>query len=295
MSERFKTLLQREWIQHHRGWLVVTTLPPLIALVLLLMPFSTVDVGPMPALGVFLFATVAVTTVVVGIAGAAAVFLAPGVARRDYQDRSIEFWLSLPTGHGASIAATLLMHLLFVPLLALAIGAIASQVIALVVVARVFGASSWAHLPWNSLFMADLAGLARAALGIVLATFWVSPIVLALMAASAWLQRWGVAVLALTVSVGHGLLRWLYGITIIDDVLQGLVKNAGRALIHHVDNRSGPVDDAEVLSWIVGIPNWLFHDGLAAIGDLFRPLAIVALAISAGCFALLVLRRRRSG
>jgi hypothetical protein len=295
MSTRFKTLLLREWIQHHRGWLIAMFAPPLFALVMLMMPFATVDVGPLPALGVFLFATVAVTTVVLGVAVVSVLFQAPGLARRDRQDRSIEFWLSLPTGHSASIGATLLMHFLFVPLLALGIGAVASQLIALATVARVFGVGAWGQMPWGALALADLAGLLRGALGVVLASFWLAPIVLLTMAASAWLKRWGVPVLAMVLFFGHLLLSRLYGVTTINDTFQGFLNNAGRAMIHHAENRNGPVDTAEVMGWIEGIPSWLLHDALAAIGDLAQPLAVVALVISGACFWLLVLRRQRSG
>jgi hypothetical protein len=295
MSLRFKTLLLREWIQHHRGWLAVTMAPPAIVLILLMLPFTTVDLGPSPALAAFLAATVGVTTVVIGIAAVVVLFQASGLARRDRQDRSIEFWLSLPIGHSASIASTLLMHFLFVPLLALGIGAIASQVIGLAVLARVFGVATWFQLPWGALAAADLAGLLRAVLGIVLACFWLLPMILLTMAASAWLKRWGLPVLALVLVLGHVALAHLYGITTINDVFNGFLRNAGTAVIHRLDMRNGPVDNAEVLGWIAGIPNWLLHDGLAAIADLAQPLALVAAAISAGCFWLLVLRRQRSG
>jgi hypothetical protein len=295
MSTRFQTLLLREWIQHHRGWLILTLAPPLVALILLLLPFSTVDVGPMPALGVFVFATVAVTTVVLGIAVTSVLLQTPGLARRDRQDRSIEFWLSLPTGHGASIGATLLMHLLFVPLLALAIGALLSQPIGLTVLARAFGATSWFQLPWRTLVAADMAALLRAVLGVVLACFWILPLVMLTMAASAWLKRWGVPVLALALVLGHALLAHFYGITVVDDTVHGFLQNALRAVIHDLDNRNGPIDNAEVMRWLVGMPSWLFRDGLAAIADLAQPLTLVAAAISAACFWLLVLRRQRNG
>jgi ABC-2 type transport system permease protein len=42
-------------------------------------------------------------------------FIALGSPRRDHGDRSIEFWLSLPSGHGESLAAPMLVHLLLVP------------------------------------------------------------------------------------------------------------------------------------------------------------------------------------
>ena len=78
-------------------------------------------------------------------------FQTPGLARRDRQDRSIEFWLSLPTSHTASVAAPVLMHLVVVPLLALLIGAAFSYAIGLALIWKVFGAAQALALPWGEL------------------------------------------------------------------------------------------------------------------------------------------------
>jgi hypothetical protein len=44
-----------------------------------------------------------------------------GLARRDHGDRSNEFfWMSLPVGHGTSLAVPLAVHLLLVPAAVLA-------------------------------------------------------------------------------------------------------------------------------------------------------------------------------
>ena len=42
-------------------------------------------------------------------------------------------------------------------------------------------------------------------------------------------------------------------------------------------------------------PRWFAGDAAAALRELGQPLALFALAASAACFALLVLRRSRSG
>ena len=67
---RFKTLLQREWMQHHRGWLALMLVPPLI--LLLVVPFGTVDfgpdeLGPLPAVGMMLATMFGVPALVLGI------------------------------------------------------------------------------------------------------------------------------------------------------------------------------------------------------------------------------------
>jgi hypothetical protein len=139
-----------------------------------------------------------------------------------------------------------------------------------------------------------MTGLARALLGLLLACAWVMPLLLAVMAASAWLKRWGTPVLALTLSIGHKLLATLYGVTAIGDTVVGLLINARRAMVHGTP--PSPKGGAEVAqAWLSDAPNWFFSDGLMALRDLGQPLFLFAIAASAGCFALLVLRRSRNG
>ena len=294
---RFNTLLLREWMQHHRGWLALMLMPPLLAL--LVLPFGSVEIGagelgPVPALSLMLVAMLAVPAVVLGITVVALLFQTPGLARRDRQDRSIEFWLSLPTSHTASVAAPVLMHLVLVPLLALLIGAAFSYLIGALLVWKGFGAAAALGLPWATLLGVGLAGLARGLLGVGLACFWLMPVLLATMAASAWLKRWGTPVLALALAIGHKLLATLYGITIVGDTLAGLAQNARASLAHgRPPSPSGGADMAQ--AWLSNAPRWLFDDALMALRDLGQPLFLFALAASAVCFALLVLRRRRNG
>ena len=290
---RFNTLLLREWMQHHRGWLALMLVPPL--LMLLVLPFGSVEFGagelaPLPALGLMLAAMVVVPAVVLGITVVALLIQTPGLARRDRQDRSIEFWLSLPTSHTASVAAPVLMHLVLVPLMALVIGAAFSYAIGAMLVWKGFGAAATLGLPWGPLSGVGLAGLARALLGVLLACFWLMPLLLATMAASAWLKRWGTPVLVLALAFGHKLL----GIPVIGDTLAGLLTNARSALAHGRPPR--PTGGAEMAqAWLRDAPRWLFDDALMALRDLGQPLFLFALAASAACFALLVLRRRRNG
>ena len=294
---RFNTLLLREWMQHHRGWLALMLVPPL--LMLLVLPFGSVEINagelaPLPALGLMLAAMVVVPAVVLGITVVALLIQTPGLARRDRQDRSIEFWLSLPTSHTASVAAPVLMHLVLVPLLALVIGAAFSYAIGALLVWKGFGATATLGLPWGSLAGVGLAGLARALLGVLLACFWLMPLLLATMAASAWLKRWGMPVLALALAIGHKLLASLYGITVIGDTLSALMTNARAALAHgRPPNPTGGAEMAQ--AWLSDAPRWLFDDALLALRDLGQPLFLFALAASAAGFALLVLRRRRNG
>lgn len=293
---RFNTLLLREWMQHHRGWLVLMLVLPII--VLAVVPFGSVEIGagemgPMPSLALMLMAMAATPAIVLGITALSLAFQAPGLARRDRQDRSIEFWLSLPTSHSASVGATVLMHFVLVPLLALAIGAAFGWAIGFALVWKGLGAGAAFALPWGPLAIVGIAGLLRAALGVVLACAWLMPLVLLTMAASAWFKRWGVPLLGIGLGVGHRLLSSLYGIPAIGDTFTGLLLNARGAMIHELPQRThGTAPTLEALSQA---PGWLLSDGITALRDLGQPLFLFALAASAACFALLVLRRRRNG
>lgn len=301
---RFATLLQREWLQHRIGWMVITAAPVAIALLLLLVGQVQVSVddadvtvrfGQVPAA---VLATGAILgTGVLGflLAWASALMQTPGLARRDRQDRSIEFWLSLPIGHAESLAAPLLAHLLLFPLAALGIGLLAGHAVSLLLVARFLGAGEWLSLPWGAIVLAALATLARVTLGLLLATLWLSPLVLLVMAASAWLKRWGLPALGVGLLLLAGITDRAFGTPVVNDIGRELLARAGRSFI----SGSSPgglrftqgSDPAQVLQ---AFPAWALQDGWHAIQALASPLLPLALAVSAGCFALLVLRRRRA-
>lgn len=197
-SARFLTLLRREWLQHKAGWLVIVAVPPLIGLLLLLVGQVTIDIDDEDRTFVFdrvpALALAAATMLGSGVltfllAWAATLIVAPTVVRRDVQDRSIEFWLSLPTGHAASVTAPLLAHLVLFPLAALLVGMAVGIPLSLAVVARFIGLAEWLTLPWDSLAAVWLAVTLRMALALVLATLWLSPLILLVEAASAWLKR----------------------------------------------------------------------------------------------------------
>ena len=109
-TTRFKTLMQREWMQHRLGWLIVMAIMPL--LILGALPFNGSVKLPEqtpPATAIALLAVAGGIVTVWGLSWAVAMFQLPGLARRDQQDRSIEFWMSLPASHSESVAAALLM------------------------------------------------------------------------------------------------------------------------------------------------------------------------------------------
>ena len=165
MSSRFNTLLLREWMQHQRGWLITLLLPPLLFLAIL--PFGSVQGMPMDhPLPLALLIVMISAGAAFGISYASAMFQLSGLARRDNQDRSIEFWLSLPASHSESIGATVLTHTVLVPLAALVVGFGVGAVIAPAVIAKQGGLAALVSVPWFGVMAAAVPMLLRALLGV---------------------------------------------------------------------------------------------------------------------------------
>jgi len=240
--------------------------------------------------------TMAVTALTFLVTCLVVLLQAPGMARRDQQDRSIEFWVSLPTPHSQSIGATVLMQLVLVPLLGLGIGFLASQVVGFLAVTIVTGPAGLLAVPWSAVLAGGLLALLRVAFGVLLASLWWMPVVLLAMVASAWLKRWGVPALIAATVAGHVVLAKFYGITLIGDTLTTLWINTWQSLIHG-DPSSGVEHRFKAAmeggDWPL-TPQFLAHDALAAVTNLAQPLMVFALLTSAACFALLVLRRSRA-
>lgn len=294
MSSRFLTLMQREWMQHHRGWLMLMFIP--VGLFLLILPFGEVQldekIPPMPLAAVALMATAAVVFM---LSYAGAMFQLPGLARRDRQDRSIEFWLSLPASHSESIGATVLMHAFLIPVMALAVGAGLGLLSAVAMVVKVYGFAALAEPSWTSLVLAALVVLARGAVGVLLMTLWLAPLFMALMAASAWLKRWGVPVLIGGVLILGGVLKEVYDNRIVFDLLQRQFMGAGSALLGDPGGMN-PLENAQPeLSgeFVKLVSQWAWHDIQATLGQLFSVHFIGGLLLAAACFGLLVLKRRQ--
>ncbi|MEJ6003376.1 hypothetical protein [Paucibacter soli] len=293
MSTRFLTLLQREWMQHHKGWLMLILIPPL--LVLLIMPFGHVetDVSSAPIMAAAAVALGATAISGFAISWLVSVFQIPGLARRDQQDRSIEFWLSLPGTHTESIAATVLMHVVFVPVLALAMSAGLGLVMAAAVVIKVGDLAALTEVSWLGLSIAGVVGVLRLGFGVLLMSLWLAPIYLGLMAASAWLKRWGApALIVATLTIGN-LLNKVYDNPIVWRLLQAQADGAGRAMLDANKELERAVDGPASLQQFIGeISSWALHDALAALAQLASPHLFGGLMVAAGCFALLVLKRR---
>jgi len=116
-------------------------------------------------------------------------FMATNLARRDVQDRSIEFWLSLPSTHSEHLGAQYLMHALVFPVAALFVGLTAGLLIAPMVLFKWMGMEAVMGADWGAVLSWVGAMLLPSLFGLVLAAFWLSPVVLGLMALSAWVKR----------------------------------------------------------------------------------------------------------
>ena len=296
----FKTLLQREWLQHQRGWLVMLGLP--VVLAVLAATFGQMQLGDDAAdiPGPLSFAMITVLAMVglcLLVTWGTALLMSPGLARRDTQDRSIEFWLSLPTTHVQSVSATLLMHLLVLPWAAIGVGLASGLLISPIIVSKGFGMSAWLGLPWADLLGAAAALWLRLSVGLVLATLWLSPLILGTMAASAWLKRWGVPAVASALIIGTVALSKLYGFTVLRDALAYITGQASGAFIG--DWPAGSLQGLQIQhpdEFGAALPqaaHWLMQDAGQALWAAATPGFLAALAVGAAAFGALILRRQR--
>lgn len=301
----WSTLIKREWLQHRIGWLTMLLAPA--ALMLLAVAIADVQLDtkdqeslakastqlPSEMLPGVLGVTVGGITlyVVLGVVLLTNFLMAGGLARKDSDDRSGEFWLSMPISHRTSIGATLLAHAAVLPLLGLGVALIAALIAGVVATLRAFGVSGVSQmltadpsLPLASMALRTLAGLP-------LALFWLSPLYLTLVAAGAWFKRWGLPLVAGLFFFAQVAAEKLLGSDIVANTLQGLFINALAAvmLVHDVrkDNPLSQFSPAELTS------GRIWETFASALQTLASPLAVFALLVSAVMFALLVQWRRR--
>lgn len=296
MMKHLLPLMQREWLQHRFGWALMAVVPTAIAL--LGLSFGQLELDPEIADGrgtsvIALASLGGAIGLHLMIFGLTALIIVAGIARRDHADRSVEFWLSLPTGHAQSLALPLLVHLLLAPLAALAVGLVSGLLVSLVLVGRVAGFGEWLALPWAGLLIGALAIAGRLAVGLVLALLWLSPLILAVVLLTAWFRRWGLVILAVGVGLGSVIMDRVFGRPLLSDVLGQLFVNAGRSLV----NTGGAdlvAEDAEGVEKVLShIPAWVAADAGAALQLAGSPLLLGAMLVACACFAGLVQWRRR--
>jgi len=290
-------LLRREWLQYRFGWALMVAVP--LAITLLLLAFGEIQIGAddaarvsdkMPAL--LAVASMAGSAAVLFIiASFSSIIIVAGMARRDHSDRSIEFWLSLPATHSASLAAPLIVHLLLVPAAALLAGMAGGVLVSMVLLTRVVGFAEWFTLPWFDLMPAVLALAARLLAGLPLAILWLSPLIMLVVLLSAWFRSWSWVILGVGIGVGSQLLNRVFGQPLLSDVTLGLLMQARSALVHGGESLAlQSTAGGEALGQV---PTWALHDLGLALRELPSPLLAGGLLFAAGCFYLLVLWRER--
>jgi len=288
MKTHIPTLLQREWMQHKRGWLIAAFAPPLLFLGML--PFGHVTGLPtehpeLVSLGILMLSA----CVVFGICLLVALFQLPGLARRDAQDRSIEFWLSLPGRPSESVAATVLAHAWLAPLGGAVVGTLFGLPIAASVLAAKGGVGLATAVNWGEVIAAASPLLLRGFVGTLPLMLWLAPLVFTLMAASAWLKRLGVPVVLVGGGVAVAVLHQAYGIDWPLEALRVLNERINHTMVYDARGLS------QALKSDVNLWTW-------AVQDLGRTLAELAsveflgwAAVAAAGFALVVIKRGRGG
>ena len=302
---QFKMLLRREWMQHRTGWLILLAAPTLLLLLLsgldgglqINIDGNDVSLRPLhqaPSLVQTALLCAVVSVVTLGLALLTVGLQLPGLARRDRQDRSVEFWCSLPVGHAKAVSATLVAHLLLLPWAAMVAGALGGLLVAMVTVLAGHGLAAWLQLPWGLLLLAGAALLARLSLGLLLAVAWLSPLLLLTMAASAWLKRWGLPVLVAATLAGTLLLDKRLAQPVVQPALDLLTSEALQAMLRLQSLGAVRLGDGTGLqAFLQALPRALLHETATTLGHAATPAFVLALATAALGFWLLVLRRQR--
>lgn len=288
MNNHIPTLLLREWMQHKRGWLIAAFAPPLLFLAML--PFGQMKGLPTEHVELISLAILVLSTCVVyAVCLLVAVFQLPGLARRDTQDRSIEFWLSLPGRPSESVMSTVLAHAWLAPLGGAVVGALFGLPIAMSVLTVHGGFGMATSVHWGEVIAAAAPILLRGLVGTVPLMLWLAPIIFTLMAASAWLKRLGVPLVLVGGGVAATLLNKVYDISWPLEALGRLNANINQSLIYD------PKGLAEALKTDVNLWTWVLHDLGNTLSGLASPEFLGWAAVAAAGFALVVAKRSRGG
>jgi hypothetical protein len=297
--KRLIPLMQREWLQHRHGWLMLALIP--LGLSLLLLGFGQIqlDAGDLADAGQALPALLAAgsiagsAAVIFVIAACSSLIIVSNLARRDHADRSVEFWLSVPVGHAESFAAPLIVHLLLVPAAALLVGMLGGCAVSFVVVSRVVGSAAWFGLPWGTIAVASFSLMLRLLAGLPLAVLWLSPLILLVVLLTAWFRRWGWVILTVGLGLGSALLKLVFGQPWLNRVCGELIKASAQALINGNPGDHAFTKAAQGIDALKLFPAWALGDFGAAVQSLATPLFPGALLFAASCFFLLVQWRQR--
>lgn len=292
-------LMRREWLQHRFTWALMVLVP--LALAVLPLAFGSIELDGMEqartpdevALMVGTLTLLITAAVLFLLLWVSSLFVAVGTPRRDHGDRSIEFWMSLPSGHAESLAAPLLVHLLIVPAAALLVGLVAGAALSLLTVGRLAGFSEWLALPWGQLGFGMLAFAGRVIAGLPLAVLWLSPLLLAAMLTNAYFKRWGLPVLAVGLSLGSWVLQKVFGAPLLAQTLGSLFRHAGQALMGASGSGVVVGPESPPIEALADLPGWALRDLGQALQATVSLQFLGALLVSALLFYGLVLWRQR--
>ena len=291
-------LMRREWLQHRFVWAMMMLVP--LGLAVMLLSFGQIEMGdamenrpPADVAAVMGSMTIVITAAIVFLlVWITSVFVTSGLARRDHSDRSIEFWLSVPTGHAESYAAPLLVHLLLAPAAALLVGLAGGYVMSLLVVSRFLGVTEWLALPWGQVILATVALAGRVLAGLPLATLWLSPLIMLALLANALFKRWGLPVLAVGLGLGGVVLKYVFGQPLLSQALARLSSEAATALLG-ASQQPPTGDRPSAVEMLGALPGWAANDLGAAVSAAASPAMLGAVAVAAALFAALVYWRRQ--
>ena len=291
-------LMRREWLQHRFVWAMLMLVP--LGLAVMLLSFGQIEMGdamenrpPADVAAVMGSMTIVITSAIVFLlVWITSVFVTSGLARRDHADRSVEFWLSLPTGHAESYAAPLLVHLLLAPAAALLVGLAGGYVMSLLVVARFLGVTEWLALPWGQVILATVALAGRVLAGLPLATLWLSPLIMLALLANALFKRWGLPVLAVGLGLGGVVLKYVFGQPLLSQALSRVGSEAATALLG-ASQQPPTGDRPSAVEMLRALPGWAANDLGAAVSAAASPAMLAAVAVAAALFTTLVYWRRQ--
>jgi hypothetical protein len=296
---QLRTLLLREWMQHRFGWTMMLLIPFALAVVsvpvMQFPPPGSEDRPPDVAIPmiVALASVLGTAAVMLVVATVASLIFAIASPRRDHGDRSIEFWMSLPVPHSASLGLPLGLHLLVVPAAAMMIGWLLGHALALLVAMRLGVLAEWAALPWGGLFVATLAIAARIAGGMVLAALWFAPLLMLVVLAYALLKLWGEIALGAAFIVA-AVAESRFGIRTVGGWFASMAEGAATAF--PIGDSSGSNITPETLPEdLVRMPGLLVVDFGRSLVELASPTFIGGLVVAGALFAVLVVWRQRGG
>lgn len=297
---RILPLMRREWLQHRMAWSLMLLLP--LALAVLMVSFGKVQTDPEErelidnAPAVLVFAAMAAGTVItLAVVVVSSMILMAGLARRDHGDRSNEFWLSLPVGHGEALGVPLLVHLLLLPAVAIGVGLMSGLLVSIPLVARTVGFGEWLAQPWGVMLPAVFTLALRMLAGLPLALLWLSPIVLGVVLLGAWFGRWGIVIAAAGIGIGSGVMDYVFGQPWPAEVVGRMLQGAAQSLVGARPHTGGGQFDnqGELLGALGEIGAWARGDFVGALGALASPEFVGGLVFAALCFWALMRWRAR--